>query len=73
MPTSSLQVACAALAPARPGLRARLAAMFMEPSLRDLDLALLHDIGAPEVLRARAELREAWRHWLPPGGHFRDL
>jgi len=73
MPTSSLQAPCTVLAPARPGLLARLAAMFMEPSLRDLDLALLRDIGAPEVLRAQAELREAWHHWMPPDGHFRDL
>jgi hypothetical protein len=73
MNISSLQAPCTSSRPARPGLLARLAAMARQPSPRDLDLALLRDIGAPEVLRAQAELREAWHHWMPPDGHFRDL
>ena len=73
MNTTLLPTACAVSRPARPGLLARLAAIVLRPSIRDLDLALLRDIGAPEVLRAQAELRQAWRQWLPPDGHFRDL
>ena len=73
MTTSSLHSPCTAAAPRRPGVLARLVAIVMAPSLRDLDHALLNDVGAPEVLRAQAELREAWRHWLPPDGGFLAL
>ena len=73
MTTSSIQAPCAEGRRARPGLLARFLAFVRKPSPRDLDLALLRDIGAPQVLRAQAELRQSWRHWLPPDGHFRDL
>jgi hypothetical protein len=73
MHTPAIPAPCAAAEPARPGLFARLAALYMKPTLRELDLATLRDIGAPEALRAQAELREAWRRWLPPTGPFRDL
>ena len=73
MHTPAIPAPCAAAKPARPGLLARLAAIYLRPTLRELDLATLRDIGVPEELRAQAELREAWRRWLPPGGPFRDL
>jgi len=73
MHTPPLQAPCNATEPARFGFLPWLVALYSRPSLRGLDLALLRDIGAPEEDRAQAELREAWRRWLPPGGPFRDL
>jgi hypothetical protein len=72
MNTSAIPASCGAPVPARQSLFARLVAMFTQPSPRDLDLAILRDIGVPEALRARAELRQAWRHWLLPDDPFRD-
>jgi hypothetical protein len=72
MHTSSLSTPRTSTRPARASLLSRLAAIWLKPSQRDLDLALLRDIDAPEVLRAQAELREAWRRWLPIESHFRD-
>jgi len=71
MNTSSIQAPGTVARPAPFGLLARLAAVYLKPSQRDLDLALLRDASAPEELRAQAELRLAWRRWLPDG--FRDL
>ena len=73
MHTTPIQAPCAAAEPARFGFLPWLVALYSRPSLRGLDLAVLRDIGAPEEERAQAELREAWRHWLPPDGLFRNL
>ena len=73
MHTSTIHAPCASTRPARTGLLARLADIWLRPTQRDLDMALLRDVDAPEVLRAQAELREAWRRMLPLDAHFREL
>ena len=73
MHTTPIQAPCPAAEPTRLGPLQWLVALYSRPALRGLDPALLRDIGATEELREQAELREAWRHWLPPDGLFRNL
>ena len=52
--------------PAGLGWLRRLMVHLCAPSIEQLDAATLKDIGASEEDRARAELRQAYKHWFAP-------
>ncbi len=66
MTTTSLGPVCQLTPPRSSGWFQRLTEYLTAPSIRDLDVATLKDIGASEEARTQAELRSAYRQWFSP-------
>jgi hypothetical protein len=66
MTTTTLDPKCHLHVAPQPNWLQRLIAHVTAPSIEELDAATLKDIGASEEARARAELRDAYRHWFAP-------